>query len=104
MKVTRIDIYQFQIFFSFVNVLLKKKNINMKYKIRRRKDLLENSFELVCKCFLQPLYFKSSKRSQTVSTKSSLERSETRVRIHFARVKVPRLVLPLYDRKKTFCG
>lgn len=25
MKVTRIDIYQFQLFFSFVNVLLKKK-------------------------------------------------------------------------------
>lgn len=24
MKVTRIDIYQFQIFFSFVNVLLEK--------------------------------------------------------------------------------
>lgn len=30
MKVTRIDIYQFQIFFSFVNVLLKKK---YKYEI-----------------------------------------------------------------------
>lgn len=25
MKVTRIDIYQFQLFFSFVNVLLKNK-------------------------------------------------------------------------------
>lgn len=78
--------------------------MNMKYRIRRRNDLLENSLELICKCFLQRLYFKSFERSRIVSRESSLERSETRVRIHFARVKVPRLVLPLYDRKKTFCG
>lgn len=31
--------------------------MNMKYRIQRRNDLLENSLELICKCFFPATVF-----------------------------------------------